>query len=192
MRKAFATYRGDGHFEHLVLGEISGVDLRIDAEGRWTVQNGVVNETVTKSTVAAAVGKSERSRIISFNPNQIVIVDEKNQRLVLNRSKVPKNLPRISPLMTEIVQAAALKKAYAVYTPQPKYPYSSFRNNREGPGLFRVVMSSDGNADRVEVVRSTGDGDLDEAAKTALRHWRFKPGKVKSIVTPVIFTMHGL
>jgi TonB family protein len=192
LRKAFATYRSDGGFQQVVLGEIAGIAVRIDVAGRWSVQNGVLTETITKTLASSAVGKSQSSTLVSLKPNEVVLADKEKERLILIRSRLPKNLPPVSHLMSEMVQSAELKKLYAVYTPQPKYPYSSFRNNREGPGIFRLVVKQDGNVERVVIVRSTGDGDLDQAATTALLHWRFKPGKVKSLVTPVIFTMHPL
>ncbi|HEV2805626.1 MAG TPA: energy transducer TonB [Chthoniobacterales bacterium] len=192
MKKGFSTYRGDGRFQQLAIGDMSGVDMRVDMEGRWTVQNGVLTETITNAPVSSAVGKSDRSTVISLEPNQVTLLDEKKRRVTLQRSTLPKNLPRVSPLMSELLRSTQLKKDYAIYTPEPRYPYSSFKNNREGKGIFRVIVNQDGTVRAVEVVRTTGDGDLDQAATTALQHWRFKAGLVKSLVTPVIFTMHRL
>jgi TonB family protein len=192
LKRGFSTYRGDGRLQVLAIGEVSGIDTRLDLEGRWTVQNGVLTETITNAPASSLVGKSANSTLVSVEPNQIILVDDKKRRLTLHRSTLPKNLPRVSPLMSEMIRSTELKKAYATYTPQPRYPYSSFKNNREGKGIFRLIVNQDGTVGSVQVVRTTGDADLDEAATTALHHWRFKAGMVKSLVTPVTFTMHRL
>jgi TonB family protein len=46
-----------------------------------------------------------------------------------------------------------------------------------------------GTVETVTVEQSTGVGSLDNSAIAALRKWRMKPGKLKEIVVPIIFSM---
>jgi TonB family protein len=41
------------------------------------------------------------------------------------------------------------------------------------------------------MAQSTGNAILDNAATSAFRRWRFKPGTVSKVRTPITFTMSG-
>ena len=60
--------------------------------------------------------------------------------------------------------------------PQPEYPMTSKRMGEEGQVMLRVLVSADGRAEQVDVLRSSGFDRLDESAKRAVRKWRFRPG----------------
>ena len=61
--------------------------------------------------------------------------------------------------------------------PWPRYPAAARRRGIEGEVLVRVAVGLDGRAERVEVLRSSGSGLLDEAAVEALERWRFEPAR---------------
>ncbi len=52
-----------------------------------------------------------------------------------------------------------------------------------------VVDTSTGNVKRVYMAIGTGSPILDKAATDAFRHWRFKPGVVSRVKTPITFSM---
>src|SRR6478736_1166600 len=57
-----------------------------------------------------------------------------------------------------------------------------------------VEMSVDtgsGAVTSAEMAQSTGSPILDNAATSAFRRWRFKPGTVSRVRTPITFTMGG-
>jgi len=67
--------------------------------------------------------------------------------------------------------------------PKPAYPMISKRLGEEGQVLLRVLVSSQGSAEQVQLLRSSGFPRLDEAAQEAVAKWRFVPAKVGSVAT---------
>ena len=77
---------------------------------------------------------------------------------------------------------STLKPEWAVYTPDPAYPHVAWLNGWQGTGVFvmRIQIKS-GLVKEVHVQRSTGHKDLDAAAISALKQWRFKPNVLPPI-----------
>ncbi len=61
--------------------------------------------------------------------------------------------------------------------PLPRYPPAARRRGIEGTVMLEVLVSPAGLPDRVEILRSSGSGLLDEAAVEAVRRWRFRPAR---------------
>ena len=60
-----------------------------------------------------------------------------------------------------------------------------------GRGVFWLRLDKNtGCVTRIKVAISTGHDILDQAATTALVHWRF-PSGIDGMVVPVAFTMRG-
>jgi TonB family protein len=71
-----------------------------------------------------------------------------------------------------------------------EYPYNDRRNYHQGKGLFRVTLDlKTGLVRDVTVIKSTGYTTLDDAAVSAIRQWRLKPGKWKQFDFPVTYEM---
>ena len=81
------------------------------------------------------------------------------------------------------------KKLRIVSNPAPVYPQQARRANPPigGSGRFRIVFGANGDAREVQVVRSTGQSILDQAAVDALQQWRSEPGREWSLVVPITF-----
>jgi TonB family protein len=83
-------------------------------------------------------------------------------------------------------------KVLALSAPRPEYPYEARRQKIIGSGI--VLMSVDpvsGSVTDISMWQSTGSALLDNAAVTAFRRWRFKPGTVSRVKSPITFTMTG-
>lgn len=74
------------------------------------------------------------------------------------------------------VTPASFDAAY-LHNPAPTYPRSSRRRGDEGKVILKVHVLGDGSADAVEVAESSGHSRLDEAAREAVRNWRFVPAQ---------------
>ncbi|WP_143433075.1 energy transducer TonB [Herbaspirillum camelliae] len=61
--------------------------------------------------------------------------------------------------------------------PAPAYPSSSLRNRSEGQVSLRIQVLPDGRAGTVQIVHSSGDEALDDAALETVRRWHFIPAK---------------
>ena len=82
-------------------------------------------------------------------------------------------------------------KALATYAPRPQYPYEARSRHVVGSGVCVVEVSPSGNATSASMASSTGNPILDNAALSAFRQWRFKPGSVSKVKIPITFTMTG-
>jgi TonB family protein len=81
------------------------------------------------------------------------------------------------------------KKLRIVANPAPVYPQEARRANPPigGSGRFRIVFDSKGQAREVQVIRSTGQSILDQAAVDAFYQWKSEPGHEWSLVVPITF-----
>ncbi|NMM29017.1 MAG: energy transducer TonB [Glaciimonas sp.] len=79
--------------------------------------------------------------------------------------------------------------------PAPSYPLFSRRNREQGTVLLNIKVSAQGQAEQVQVKRSSGFSRLDEAALEAVRQWRFVPAQrgsvavAASVVVPIVFRL---
>lgn len=66
-----------------------------------------------------------------------------------------------------------------VSSTQPKYPPAARNAGVEGVVGVKMLVNTDGRVEEAFVVRSSGNGALDEAAVAAVYKWRFSPAKDK-------------
>jgi protein TonB len=82
-------------------------------------------------------------------------------------------------------------KALATYAPRPQYPYEARSRRVTGSGVCVVEVGPGGNVTSASMAQSIGSPILDNAATSAFRQWRFKPGTVSKVRIPITFTMTG-
>jgi periplasmic protein TonB len=83
-------------------------------------------------------------------------------------------------------------KALATYAPRPQYPYEARSRRITGTGVCVVeVDAGSGSVTSVSMASSIGNPILDNAALSAFRQWRFKPGSVSKVRIPITFTTTG-
>jgi len=83
-------------------------------------------------------------------------------------------------------------KALALYAPRPAYPKDAQGRRPTGSGI--VVMEIDkktGLVKSAKMEKSTGNKLLDDAALQAFSQWRFKPGPVWRVHSPITFTTNA-
>jgi len=79
--------------------------------------------------------------------------------------------------------------------PGPAYPYLSRRAKEQGVVLLKVLVSTDGKAERLQVEESSGFDRLDDAALKTVAKWRFMPatqaGQPREawVIVPVTFSL---
>ena len=72
---------------------------------------------------------------------------------------------------------------------RPKYTAEALRQEIQGSVMLEVVVGRDGTPLAVRVTRSLDPGGLDEEAITAVREWRFTPGRVGETPVDVLVTI---
>ena len=96
------------------------------------------------------------------------------------------------PTVAVIPGTISSAKEPATYAPVPEYPREPRLNGIKGSGVCVVAVDSrSGLVIAASMEKSTGNGLLDNAALSAFRNWRFKPGTVSKVTIPVEFTLGG-
>lgn len=91
---------------------------------------------------------------------------------------------------------ASFSAAY-LRNPAPRYPVAARRAGEQGTVTLKVLVGSDGLAQRVEVEKTSGSSRLDTAALDAVRRWRFVPARrgptaIESwVLVPVVFRLEN-
>lgn len=89
---------------------------------------------------------------------------------------VPAIKPAAAPEPAPVFEPPRHDVAYLA-NPPPAYPAAARRRGIEGTVLLEVLVGAGGEARDVKLVASAGDASLDEAARTAVRTWRFVPAR---------------
>jgi periplasmic protein TonB len=104
----------------------------------------------------------------------------------------PQTTQKFAPIKSPGPMSMSRAKALALYAPKPQYPYEARSRHITGSGVIVVdVDSGSGNVTSADVAQSIGSPILDNAAVSAFRQWRFRPGTVSKVRIPITFTMTG-
>jgi len=104
----------------------------------------------------------------------------------------PQNAQKFVPIKAPGPMSMSRAKALALYAPRPQYPYEARSRHVTGSGVIVAqVDAASGNVTSASVSQSTGSPILDNAATSAFRQWRFRPGTVSKVNIPITFTMTG-
>lgn len=127
------------------------------------------------------------------NPPDTTFVEE-----VPTPSPVKRLMRPVQPIGRQVVAptgratSMSAAKVFALSAPRPVYPYEARRQHATGSGIaVLTVDSSTGYVTDVTMAQTTGNGILDSATVSAFRRWRFKPGTVKTVRTPITFELNG-
>jgi len=111
------------------------------------------------------------------------------------RTPPPRPPPAAQQKFTPIkAQAMTMSraKALAINAPRPQYPYEARSRHVTGSGVCVVTVdAASGNVTGASMTQSIGNSMLDDAALSAFRQWRFRPGTVSKVSIPITFTMTG-
>ena len=83
-----------------------------------------------------------------------------------------------APPATPVKTSVSISATYAASNRLPVYPKLLERDGVQGAVMIRVFVKADGTAGDVEIKSSSGYPSMDEAARTAVRTWRFNPATV--------------
>lgn len=68
-------------------------------------------------------------------------------------------------------------KPQPIFQPKPRYPDLARRAGIEGQAVVKALVDIDGSVMEVQILKSSGNQMLDEAALAAARQWKFSPAK---------------
>lgn len=105
---------------------------------------------------------------ISPVPVDVVLVD------AAPAADVPVRAEAVSP---PVVQTPPGFGAAYLNNPKPVYPMVSRRLAEKGVTRLRVLVSTEGRPQQVDIERSSGSARLDRAAQATVRDWKFVPAR---------------
>lgn len=73
--------------------------------------------------------------------------------------------------------------------PTPPYPRVSKRLGEQGTVLIRVLINTEGRAEKAEVRTSSGYTRLDDTALSTVQAWRFVPGQRNGVPEAMWFNV---
>ncbi len=104
----------------------------------------------------------------------------------------------LNPSLSEGAQTQPRYNGQGLSNPPPSYPFSARRRGQEGEVILRVLVNELGAAVRVDLRRSSGYRNLDNAAAEAVAEWRFIPASSNSgepmpaeVDVPIVFRLTG-
>jgi protein TonB len=103
--------------------------------------------------------------VTTASPNPAVVGDGSSQLSGLDRTRVQ-------------VQSGDRARADYRRNPKPPYPPAARRRYQEGLVLLSVNVTTQGRANRVVLIQSSGFTLLDEAALQTVRDWEFEPARI--------------
>jgi protein TonB len=83
----------------------------------------------------------------------------------------------LAPIAPPVLVTQPVYNADYLDNPAPHYPALSRRVGEQGRVVLRVLVSPRGTADEVQIFTSSGHPRLDEAARDAVRRWKFIPAR---------------
>jgi TonB family protein len=76
-----------------------------------------------------------------------------------------------------------------IHEVKPQYPMGARKAGTEGASQLKIQVLPDGSVGEIQLVKSTGDSSLDDAAQKAVKQWKFKPGLLGGKPIPVWMTL---
>ena len=150
---------------------------------------------------AVAVSQRHEAPPVDLPPQPPQVVEavlappEIQPEFVEERTPPPKQqqtAQKFTPVKSPGPMSMSRAKALALYAPRPQYPYEARSRHVTGSGtIVCSVDSGSGSVSSCSVSSSTGSPILDNAATSAFKQWRFRPGTLSKVNIPITFTMTG-
>lgn len=154
----------------------------------------IVEEAVKPAPVAEPVRQQPAAPARTQAENAVVISETGSEQVVEN--VIAENLGPASDVgITTSTAPTAVQLEY-LSAPPPKYPRGALSRRIEGTVLLQVLVGINGRPLDVTVSQSSGNRELDEAARSQiLKHWSFRPAMnngqaVQAVgMVPIAFTL---
>jgi len=139
-----------------------------------------------EETSNVAVGKTaaEASNTLDTEPPKVELVPSVNPEELARLVSIPTQLPSAGLRISEGVVEPAL-----IHKVAPTYPMQARTERLSGTVILSATIGADGTVQEIAVV--SGSPILADAAKAAVRQWRYRPAKLNgspiAIQKPITF-----
>lgn len=154
---------------------------------------------VTKAITAASQPPQPSETVRSENPRSEPQSEPRSAPAQTPASAsipAPAEAPQPTPAPSLPVTQPRFNADY-LDNPKPPYPSAARRMGEEGEVRLRVHVDPAGNAQQVEVFRSSGFARLDQAALHTVKQWRFIPARQGDqpisawVIVPIQFSLRS-
>ena len=83
----------------------------------------------------------------------------------------------------------AVSSPFLIKEIKPRYTPEALRRRIEGTVVLEAIVTRDGCASEIRIVKSLDSGGLDEEAVLAVSQWRFEPGRRTGVAVDVLVTI---
>jgi len=128
------------------------------------------------------------------NPtNESIVPEERSTPPPIHRQTIRPARPIVKVSGATIGSPSlSTARVSALSAPRLEYPYEARRQKISGSGIVVITVDSvSGSVTNVVMETSTGSPLLDNAALTGFRRWRFKPGTISRVRSPITYTLTG-
>ncbi|MCX7995225.1 MAG: energy transducer TonB [candidate division WOR-3 bacterium] len=144
--------------KHEIVGLINEITIEINKQAEP-----VNNETKPKPPPPVAPASDPQDGVSTINPTDLI------ENFIPTRPAGPE---------IEIVPYSKVEiKPQPVYMPAPDYPTLAIKAGIEGKTVVKMLVDVDGSVIAAEILKSSGNGMLDESALDAAKKSRFTPAK---------------
>jgi len=122
-----------------------------------------------------------------------VVAPEEGGQATATRTEKARAETRRTPTASAQRQVRSQAPRLLAGNPSPQYPATALRAGIGGTVMVRAELDASGQPVDVDVIRRSGNRDLDRAAVQAVRKWRFEPamrngkGVASTVQVPVDF-----
>ena len=154
----------------------------------------VIRATISKSSGDSTLDDAARTALLKWKMNPAAIKPEYLTKGYEQRIDFRQETPVAARYRDRRAYFSTFQSAKIwMVAPFPEYPFHERLLRTEGVALVRIGIGADGHAASVELVKSSGNTNLDKAALAAVRLWRaHKEYAGQHFVMPIKFTMSGI
>jgi hypothetical protein len=190
------TFRADGTFTSFAILPGHGQDLRVDWEGKWSIKDGILIETVTKASQPdmLRLGHTTRDILLSITQKEYRIREEDGKERIRLRttalalSKAAVGGPQIvdsaipKGAVHLLVHNDAEAKTVFTYFPYPPFPdwYQPDESRPPDLGIYRLEVTSEGSVSAITLLKSA-NRMMDVVSMKTFVRWRAKPGPLRVV-----------
>jgi hypothetical protein len=188
------TFRADGTFTSFTVTPGHGQDLRVDAEGRWSIKDGILIEEITKSSRhdILSPGFTTRDTLLSVTEKEYRFRTEQGKERSRLRTTARALSKAAGPQIVDasipkgavhlLVHGDAEAKKVFTYFPYPPFPdwYHPDESDPADLGIYRLEVTPEGTVSAITLLKSA-NRMMDVISMKTFVRWRAKPGPLRVI-----------
>lgn len=192
------TFQANGTFTSFTVFEGDGKELRVDVEGKWAIKDGMLIETITKSSHPDLdrPGLTTRDKLLLITQKEYRFRQENGKEYSHFRStaralaKAATGGPKIvDPAIPKgavhlLVHNDAEARPVFTYFPYPQFPdtYQPDESHPRPPdlGIYRLDVTPEGTVSGITLLKNA-NRMMDVISMKTLIRWRAKPGPPRVI-----------